>query len=332
VPDPINALPHTAGRGPAKARPLGWIAIGMSTLLTVLLGVGTAAALAASQGTGGYPWANAKPGGEDDVGMRVRECESYVNWKLRQKGIPVERAFHTDPRSARDNFEVVDGTPAPGAVQLSSPPNSTGHVAYVESVDHDAGTMVLSDYNGLGGALQYGIGTVPIPDEAFMARRRIRFVHFELPAVAGGKFINARRMSGQRRMLSNRSLFEENKFTMSPNERFILMLDPTGTLAVYDRDDNFRVTWQLKVKRRAELEMFILGKGRKAKLVLEEAKSWKRLKSWYVGAARKIQLNNAGGLAGIRGGKVVWRAANLNQVPKVARAAERRARLVRSAA
>lgn len=300
--------------------------VGPFVLLAFLL-MGTATADVKPLENGGYPWANAPIGSEDDLGIEVRVCASYAAWRVRQDGVSVERINSgTDIRSARERFETVDTTPAPGALALYQKAN---HVAYVESVDWVSNTMVSSDYNGSGGSYSYGIETVPIPGPGLRERTGLQYIHYELPPVAGGKFIGAKRMYGQRRMLSNRTLFEEKKYIMSPNERYVMMLDPTGTLAVYDRNNDFQVKWSLKVTRRAELSMSILDNRPRVRLVLEEVKGWKRLKSWYVGAARKIQLNNTGGLSGIRGGKVVWRAANLAQVPKVARAAEKRRRVSR---
>lgn len=326
----MPGIPIVTGREAAtEPRPRWRIRLLAAALVLVagLTFVGGAAA--GVEETGGYPWPNAKPGDEDDVGLPAGECESYVNWKLRQQGIPAERASQTAPRIARAHFETVDRVPAAGSVMsyIRKPP---GHVAYVESVDFEAGTMVISDYNGLGGPLRYGIGTIPIPDAATMARLQMYFIHVELPAVAGGKFVNVNQY-GPKRTLSNRTGFAENRFVMSPNKRYVFLLDDEGGIAVYDRERNFEPKWQVRVKRNAELNMFILDNRPKARLVLEEEKSWKRVRSWYVGAARKIQLNNAGGLSGIRGGKVVWRAASLRQIPKVARAAEGRMRRVRSA-
>jgi len=304
---------------------LAILALGFVTVAVDSSGAETGAP--GDQGTGGYPWANAPIGTLDDIEMDVRICSSYVAWKLRQNGTPAERAMWSGiPREARLHFETVNGTPAAGSAMSYDTGSPTGHVVYVESVDFAAGTMVVSDYNGSGGAYRYGIHTMPIPDAARMARINLSFIHYELPPVAGGKFMTARRMYGRRSMLSNRTLFEEERFIMSPNERYILMLDPTGTLALYDRQNDFQTKWQMKFPRKEELEMAIVDNRPKVKLILEEANSWKRMKSWFIGAARKIHLTNTGELAGMRGGKEVWRAATLKQVPKVARAALREAR------
>lgn len=304
-------------------------------VLFVVASLFTGTASAANQETGGYPWANAPIGSEDDLGGEVRICSSYVTWRLRKEGLSVKRVeFAGNSTVMRENFEVMDETPAAGAaVVFPKASGGRGHIAYVEAV-HDDGTMTVSDYNGIGGAYKYGIERTSIPDAALIKKLGIFYVHFELPPVAGGVFLRTAYddLNGNKLRVSGGTVFESGRYgryLKSANDRFSLLFRPDGSLAAYDMADGFAMKWRFKLRgsRPVDLEL-VPGRNRRSKIVLRD-KNFRIVRVIPIGLARQVVLSNSGTLVGKRNGKRLWEAKTLNQVEKVVRAAQNRSRRAR---
>lgn len=150
-----------------------------ASVVVMIIGLGLGNVAYADQGTGGYPWTNAKSIGlfsdwyidengngrrdgteaHDNNGFAYRNCTSYVAWKLESLGVklPYGRLLghaKTWDDNARNYDYDVDDSPRVGdaAVWNKGP---YGHVAYVEAVDDhdnddpDDDTVTVSEYNVL---------------------------------------------------------------------------------------------------------------------------------------------------------------------------------------
>lgn len=110
-------------------------------------------------GTGGYPWDGQQ--GVDPWGYYICQCTSYVAWRKAISGHPVGPPPWGNakdwPASARIRGYKVDTIPEVGSI-ICWTGGTYGHVAYVESVNGD--WVTFSDYNGWGGSLSYGMGTI----------------------------------------------------------------------------------------------------------------------------------------------------------------------------
>lgn len=100
-------------------------------------------------GTNDYPakWRDAAQDSQFDTwGNYNRECTSFVGWRLAQHGLPQpwrgENARRWGPL-AREHGLRVDTSPAVGSVAW----RSSGHVAWVEVVNNQNGTVLVEDYN-----------------------------------------------------------------------------------------------------------------------------------------------------------------------------------------
>jgi surface antigen len=103
----------------------------------------------------------------DPWGFALRNCTSFVAWRLRETnglaefenhfgGVHWGNANHWD-EAAADLGYLVDGVPALGAVAQTDD-GRVGHVAWVSAVDE--GTVTVEEYNhGVAGG--YGVRTVP---------------------------------------------------------------------------------------------------------------------------------------------------------------------------
>jgi surface antigen len=114
----------------------------------------------------GYPWASDTTGGHDTWGFTMRQCVSYVAWRLSRVGRPVYARQGWGSASGWDDVarrRGVTGTtrPAVGSVaqwnagESSRVPRGTftagsyGHVAWVTAVYSD-GSVQVAQYNGTG--------------------------------------------------------------------------------------------------------------------------------------------------------------------------------------
>lgn len=116
-----------------------------------------------------YPWAGASSGGHDSWGFTVRECVSYVAWRLARVGRPVYARTWGSASSwddvARRRGIAVTTRPAVGSVAQWNAgersrlvvgsgtgtfmAGSFGHVAWVTRVYAD-GSVQVAQYNGNG--------------------------------------------------------------------------------------------------------------------------------------------------------------------------------------
>lgn len=113
--------------------------------------------------SGGYPWdasncyvdSNAwshggiDGNGTDGLGYGCRQCVSYVAWRVyKETGYaPAYWGNAYDwPSSARGLY-TVSSTPRAHSAGVITSGGSPGHIVWVESVDFDGGTMIVSQYN-----------------------------------------------------------------------------------------------------------------------------------------------------------------------------------------
>ena len=90
-------------------------------------------------------------GEADPYGYNLRNCTSYVAWKLHSLGVPPSlfEKLHNGGQWAENADRVgrvqVDDKPATGAAAVRV--GSIGHVAFVRSVDNQHGTITVEEYN-----------------------------------------------------------------------------------------------------------------------------------------------------------------------------------------
>lgn len=114
--------------------------------------------------SGGYPWnasncyvdSNAwsyggvDGNGTDGMGYGCRQCVSYVAWRVyKETGYaPINWGNAYDwPASGRSAGFTVTTQPREHAAGVITSGGSPGHIVWVESVDFNAGTMIVSQYN-----------------------------------------------------------------------------------------------------------------------------------------------------------------------------------------
>lgn len=118
----------------------------------------------------GYPWASDTTGGHDPWGFTMRECVSYVAWRLDRVGRPIHTRQGWGSASGWDDVArrrgvTVTSRPAVGSVAqwnagessrfISGSARGTftagsyGHVAWVTGVYSD-GSVQVAQYNGNG--------------------------------------------------------------------------------------------------------------------------------------------------------------------------------------
>ncbi len=127
---------------------------------------------------------------QDDWGMFVRQCVSFVAWRLHsQSGFDIPRGTYSDWNAsvwgvnAKKLLYKVDSIPAVGAVAWGS-----GHVAWVAEVN--GSTVTLEDYN------HYKNGTSGPTDGAYhkysVPASTYQYIHFKDlagSAIADGTFV-----------------------------------------------------------------------------------------------------------------------------------------------
>ncbi|MHB8736849.1 MAG: CHAP domain-containing protein, partial [Terriglobales bacterium] len=146
----------------------------------------TVGAATISNATNDYPYASAVADTIDPYDFYVRECTSFIAWRMnrdagtvdpshpsffnRMKGGHWGNAGNWSSNAALLNY-LVDSNPQVGAIAQWGPNEcigcTFGHVAYVEAVNSD-GTVNVSEYNFLN-------------SYAFDSRARVsppRFIHF----------------------------------------------------------------------------------------------------------------------------------------------------------
>ena len=88
--------------------------------------------------------------GTDGLGYGCRQCVSYVAWRVyKETGYaPVNWGNAYDwPASARAAGYQTSPTPRAHAAGVITSGGEPGHIVWVESVDTNAGTMIVSQYN-----------------------------------------------------------------------------------------------------------------------------------------------------------------------------------------
>lgn len=173
---------------------------GVATLLAALVAAASPAALAAG---GGYPYAAVRPaaGAADPWGFGIRQCTSFVAWRLHQHGVALTDSGFRGPdgRAAvwgdARNWAAAaraDGYPVGSVAEVGAvaqwgagesapyyPPGSAlphgtatagpdGHVAWVVKVYPD-GSALVDQYNGGGGDLEYSEIRVRAPRYLYIA-------------------------------------------------------------------------------------------------------------------------------------------------------------------
>ena len=102
-------------------------------------------------------------------------CTWYAYERRAQAGRPVGSFWgnaNTWASAARANGYATGSTPAAGAV-FQTRAGGYGHVGYIESVNHAAGTVTYSDMNGKAGWGRVGTETISIAD----AQNRWTFIY-----------------------------------------------------------------------------------------------------------------------------------------------------------
>ncbi len=290
-----------------------------------------ASAAEVNQETGGYPWATVSPDEYDSYGLPARECYSYAVWRAAQNGTSPERAIGVvSEEAALDQYEVVDKIPAVGAV-FASP----GHVMYVEEINigGDPDRIRVSDYNGKGGPYSYAVQILSVSSLIDHGS----FVHLELPPVANGAFAGASPDKGKKNTIGSRGILESSTYIVSPNGQFNLLLDYQGNVGMYDKEEGFSKLWQSNTAGSNADGLNIelsARKGRNNRLVLwryesEDSAAHVTVKSWSIGKANRVVINDDGTISGFKGKKELWKAHSLPAAPRAAKAAARRqARIV----
>lgn len=123
------------------------------TVLASLDAGGLLRPLAAAAGTDTYPYPNGDPASSDPWGFTVRQCTSYVAWKINETGTAFSNrmnggyfgnAKNWDDNAARLGW-TVSSVPRPKSIGVLNS-GDLGHVAFVESVNPD-GSVNVSEYN-----------------------------------------------------------------------------------------------------------------------------------------------------------------------------------------
>ena len=120
-------------------------------------------------------------GPADPWGYYIRNCTSFVSWKLSQQGFNTSGMGNaTNWGSSSKATGLVNSTPAPGAVAWWAAGTydqgyligSAGHVAYVDSVNSN-GSVNIEEYN-YGGTGQWHTRTIT----PGTSTEQVQFIHF----------------------------------------------------------------------------------------------------------------------------------------------------------
>lgn len=312
--------------------------------------------------TGGYPWAYDDPETAMDTwGYNVRYCNPYVFWKLSTLGIPSTRFINPNNQIksnlgewaalAQAQGDVVDQTPAAGAVAVVPNASSTGHVMYVEAVD--GSTVTFSEYNGKR-PFAYSKWSITIEQMQEMSLshpyyQNMSYIHFEIPnprfptqpmpeqpTLTPGEqfFVDYEQDKNNKNGVNTRNRLSRGDYIESTNKRYRLVFQNDSNITIRDRKKDYAQTWQSGTKGKAGRELKILKpkkgeKGLKAisnRLVMNNA-SGKPVKTWYIGPADKVRLNDDGTFSGLnsKGGKI-WTEGKLPGTPTAAKKATLRAK------
>lgn len=153
------------------------VSTALALLLTLMVGMGVLAPVASAE-TGGYPyaslngpgtnapgsfWADNNGNGVSPNGYNYRNCTDYVAWRLKSLNVADSKVRGLGnggewASKAQGRTGVTVGnvpSVASAAIKLSSPGDSWGHVAFVESVNNN-GTITVSEYNWVVGGVPDG--------------------------------------------------------------------------------------------------------------------------------------------------------------------------------
>jgi surface antigen len=126
-----------------------------------------------------YPYMGWPTWAMDPHGMGIRQCTSWVTWRVRQNAVPGFNNWWRQPwlgtwgdatswdTSAREAGVRINTTPAVGSVLQKD--GSVGHVAWVVAVH--AGAVYVEEYNG-SVSLGYSINV-------YTNLSGLEFIHFE---------------------------------------------------------------------------------------------------------------------------------------------------------
>lgn len=235
----------------------------VSLLLSLVGVIGSSGTAYATLGTNDYPYASydgpgSNPAGSywtdsngnpaSPYGFYYRNCTDFVAWRLNNDnkftGLP--HGIGTGATSWGDwaksqqpaGTYPVNSTPAAGAVAWWAAGTldngytigSSGHVAYVDSVNSDGVTANIEEYN-YGGTGQWHTRSIAIGP-----KQQVQYIHFkDLSAtpppsppwtgVGNATFLGNQLTDGQQ--------MHGNQYIMSPDGRFVLMMESGGNLAEY---------------------------------------------------------------------------------------------------
>lgn len=269
-----------------------------------------------------YPYANTPVGSKDSYGYDVRECASYARHKVIENGTSPNRAVITyNLDRYREQGESMSPSPTPGSVGIKVYKNG-GHAIYVESVDHATGQVIMSEYNGKGGAYKHYSWSESIEQAS---NGTYTYVHFELPAPRKGEaeadkavtYENLKKLRTS--TITAKRPVREGTFIRSKNDQYRLVVQK-GNIKLRDTEKDDKVRWSAKTNKRADRLQVKLGKGdKRGKNTLVFGSNKKDYKKWNIGSATKIEVGNDGKLAGYRGKRQVWEANSIAAVPRVAK-------------
>lgn len=290
-----------------------------------------------------YPWANAPIGSVDKYQNSVRVCSSYTTWRLEQNGVNTERLT----RAITDNLynEVIDNTPAVGAMA-----KVPGHEMYVENVEeiiNPDGTVdyaiTFSDYNSIN-KYGYALYTYYTNDPNPKMREYLasfKYYHFEIPnprfdnkndTTNPNIYLGAKYDRRSRNAITSRKAIKSGTFIRSANKQFNLTVD-SGLLRLDDtkKDQdttNDETVWQVRAPKKATQLKVELGKGKqrgKNRLIFTDDSGKRKYKSWYIGKANRLMLNNRGEIVGLKGKKPIAKTdKSIAHIALASRRAERK--------
>jgi hypothetical protein len=158
-----------------------------------------------------------------------------VTYRLWQNGVsnPGNLGYAKDWDESAIGYHIpVDNTPAVGAVAVweaySGPALAEGHVAYVDSINTDGSINISEDnYGGTTMRKRFYVGQSGWPDH---------FIHFKdltaAPPPSQWSGVGNATYLGSDRLTVGKKMYG-NQYIMSPDGRFVLMMQSDGNLVEY---------------------------------------------------------------------------------------------------
>lgn len=292
----------------------------------------------------GYPYATASRNTQDENGYPVRECTSYVIWKLESMGVNPKRLWTTDLTALKEQGELIDSNPTPGSMAVF--PDGS-HFMYVEEVTPEH--IQVTEFN-VGGTGQFSRRIIYRTPDELPNIGGYSFIHFEIPDHPGIKikdnseapptdeaeikpaeiFLGAEYDKRNKNAITRNSL-KKGTFIQSSNGQYRLVHDkhkPTLTYWEVSEDGN-KIIWRKNLSVNKGKNPLI--KIRRAPLNARNARSAVRQnvltfnsldRDIPVANATRLVIEDNGKFVGYHGKKPVLRAVRtLTAIPRAAKAA-----------